>query len=213
MTSYARAERNALCDLLDDRGPDAPTLCGGWTTRDLAAHLVVRERRPDASAGIVVGPLAGWTKKVQDGEARTPYPELVDKVRTGPPFYSWARFPGVDEAANTFEFFVHHEDVRRAVEGWKPRDLDPAFRGNLWARLRKSGRMLFGSSGVGVVLRRTDGENGATEAVLRSGSPAVTVSGDVGELVMHAFGRPEALIEIEGDESSIATYGRASRGV
>jgi uncharacterized protein (TIGR03083 family) len=46
--TLARAERAALCDLFDEVGPDAPTLCAGWTTRDLAAHLVIRERRADA---------------------------------------------------------------------------------------------------------------------------------------------------------------------
>jgi hypothetical protein len=36
-------ERLELCDLLLELGPDAPTLCEGWTTADLAAHLVLRE--------------------------------------------------------------------------------------------------------------------------------------------------------------------------
>ena len=56
--SYSREERLALCALLDETGPDAPTLCEGWTTGDLAAHLVLRERRPDAAAG--VWPAARW---------------------------------------------------------------------------------------------------------------------------------------------------------
>ena len=43
----------------DETGPDGPTLCEGWQTRDLAAHLVLRERRPDAAAGVMGGPLAG----------------------------------------------------------------------------------------------------------------------------------------------------------
>src|SRR5690606_24047731 len=42
MTEHARAERHALADLLMAVGPDAPTLCAGWTTAHLAAHLVVR---------------------------------------------------------------------------------------------------------------------------------------------------------------------------
>src|SRR5882762_622635 len=36
-------ERRELCDLFLELGPDAPTLCEGWTTLDLAAHLVLRE--------------------------------------------------------------------------------------------------------------------------------------------------------------------------
>ncbi len=54
--SYSREERRALCALLDETGPDAPTLCEGWTTGDLAAHLVLRERRPDAAAGVAGRP-------------------------------------------------------------------------------------------------------------------------------------------------------------
>ena len=49
--THAQDERQALCDLLADIGPDQPTLCTGWRTADLAAHLVLRERRPDAGAG------------------------------------------------------------------------------------------------------------------------------------------------------------------
>ena len=37
-------ERLALCDLFDELGADAPTLLDGWTARDLAAHIVQRER-------------------------------------------------------------------------------------------------------------------------------------------------------------------------
>ena len=47
MTAFASIERAALVDLMAELGPDAPTLCTGWTTRDLAAHLVVRLSRVD----------------------------------------------------------------------------------------------------------------------------------------------------------------------
>ena len=63
--SYSRDERLALSALLEATGPDAPTLCAGWTTGDLAAHLVLRERLLDAAAGVMGGPLAGYTKRVQ----------------------------------------------------------------------------------------------------------------------------------------------------
>ena len=65
--SIASRERAALADLLVELGPDAPTLCAGWDTRDLAAHLAVRERRPDATPGVAVPALAGWTERVQTG--------------------------------------------------------------------------------------------------------------------------------------------------
>ena len=64
MTAAAR-ERAALVATLHEVGPDAPTLCGDWTTRDLAAHLILRERHPIASLGIMVAPLADRTARAQ----------------------------------------------------------------------------------------------------------------------------------------------------
>ena len=51
-SNVAQTMRRELCDALLTVGPDAPTLCEGWTTRDLATHLIVRETRPDAALGI-----------------------------------------------------------------------------------------------------------------------------------------------------------------
>ncbi len=114
--SFARDERSALCALLDETGPAAPTLCEGWRTLELAAHLVLRERRLDAAAGVLGGPLAGHTERVQRTLIeRTPFPQLVAAIRSGPPRLSPFRIPGVDERANVVEYFVHHEDVRRAA--------------------------------------------------------------------------------------------------
>ena len=102
MSSHARSERRALADLLLEVGPDAPTLCEGWSTGDLAAHLVIRERRPDAAAGILVKPLAGYTERVQKQvrQGRS-WPQLVETIRSGPPLP--LRLGPVDEVANTVE--------------------------------------------------------------------------------------------------------------
>ncbi len=118
MTSPARAEREALCDLFVALGPDAPTLLPDWTTRDLAAHLVIRERRPDAAAGMLISLLAKHAEQVRINEKERPWPELVERVRTGPPAWNPMRLESIDTIANTLEFYVHHEDVRRAQDGW-----------------------------------------------------------------------------------------------
>ena len=213
MTAYARAERGALCDLMLEVGPDAPTLCEGWDARDLAAHLVIREHRPDASVGIIVPAMAGWTQKVQDEAARRPFPTLVEQVRGGPPVYSPFRLPGVDEQANLFEYLVHHEDVRRAVPGWEPREIDPAMADLLWARLGRSGRMLWGKVPGGVVLHRTGTDPAPAPAVVRPGGAGVTITGDVVELVMHGFGRSEARVTVTGSDAAVAAYQGARRGL
>jgi uncharacterized protein (TIGR03085 family) len=117
VTSPARSERHSLCDLFDDLGPNAPTLLGDWTTRDLAAHLVMRKRRPDAAPGVFVPALAAYTEHVRIGETERPWTELVGMVRDGPPVWSPMRIPAIDTLANSVEFFVHHEDVRLSPPG------------------------------------------------------------------------------------------------
>ena len=52
--SIAGDERAALAAALRAAGPGAPTLCEGWTTRDLAAHLWLREHDPRVVLGLVL---------------------------------------------------------------------------------------------------------------------------------------------------------------
>src|SRR5262245_55007067 len=117
VSTVARLEREALCDLFLEVGPDAPTLCGDWTTRDLAAHLVVRDRNLLGGAGIVLSTFAGFTEKGMEREETRPWSELVERVRSGP---MWFAGP-VDSLINTVEYFVHHEDVRRGDGTGEPR--------------------------------------------------------------------------------------------
>lgn len=206
----ARAERQELCDLFLEVGPDAPTLCAGWTTRDLAAHLIVRESRPDAAIGIVVKPLAGYADSVQAKVAMRAWPDLVRDVRTGPPLLSPFRLPGAQGVADPFEFAIHHEDVRRARPGWSPRVLPAAEQDLLWQRLRRAGRLLARTSPVGVALRRSDtGER----AIATSGTPTVTLIGEPLELVLRLYGRRECVIDIEGPEDAASSFESARFGV
>src|SRR5688572_26365455 len=100
MTHHAQAERAALCDTFEAVGPDAPTLCGPWDAAELAAHLVIRDRRPDLAPGIVIPGLAARSRRAQKEYAAKPWPELVGLVRSGPPVWSPIRLAPVDEAVN-----------------------------------------------------------------------------------------------------------------
>ncbi|WP_156723954.1 TIGR03085 family metal-binding protein [Streptomyces apocyni] len=200
MSTHAKRERLLLADLLEAAGPDAPTLCDDWNTRDLAAHVVVRERRADAAGGILIKALADRLKRVQAEFAEKPYEELIQLIRTGPPRFSPYALKQVDEAANAVEFYVHAEDVRRAQEDWTPRELDPVFSEALWSRLEKAARVLCRGVPVGLVLRRPNGQT----AVGHKGTPVVTVTGEPGELTMFAFGRQDvADVQQEGDKDAI----------
>ncbi len=206
--TYARDERLALCALLDETGPHAPTLCEGWTTLDLAAHLVLREHRPDASVGILGGPLAGYTRRVQETIAsRTPFPELVTTIRNGPPTLSVFGLPGVDERANVVEYFVHHEDVRRAQPDWEPRDLSRGLSEVLWQRLRRA-RFILRKAPVGIEFVRDDQPSGADGQPVRITAkaqiPVVTVTGTPAELTMWALGRTGAArVRLDGGQADV----------
>jgi uncharacterized protein (TIGR03085 family) len=208
-------ERRALCDLLADVGPDQPTLCKGWRTADLAAHLVLRERRPDAGAGVMGGPVAGYTRRVQARIARRhSYAQLIELIRTGPPRLSLFGLPGADDKLNLVEYFVHHEDVRRARPDWQPRKIDAELAGVLWDRLSLA-RLMLRKAPVGVELVRADGGR-ATSAVPRSGhgrvritakarTPVVTVTGDPVELTLWTMGRTSvADVQMDGADTDMA---------
>ncbi|MEU5522099.1 TIGR03085 family metal-binding protein [Streptomyces sp. NPDC047860] len=201
MSTHAKRERLLLADLLETTGPDAPTLCEDWTTRDLAAHVVVRERRPDAAGGILVKQLAPRLERVMAEYTAKPYEELIQLIRTGPPRFSPFSLKQVDELSNTVEFYVHTEDVRRAQPEWTPRELDPVFQDALWSRLERSARLLGRGVPTGLVLRRPDGRT----VVAHRGAPVVTVTGEPSELVLFAYGRQSAAkVEVDGDENAIA---------
>ncbi|CAM5385581.1 MULTISPECIES: TIGR03085 family metal-binding protein [Streptomyces] len=210
MSTHANRERLLLADLLEGAGPDAPTLCEGWKTRDLAAHVVVRERRADAAGGLLIKPLAGRLERVQREFAAKPYDELVRLIRTGPPRMSPFALKQIDEASNTVEFYVHAEDVRRAQPDWTPRELDPVFSDALWSRLEKMARVLGRKSPVGLVLRRPNGQT----AVAHRGTPVVTATGGPGELVLFVYGRQSAAdVELDGDKDAVARVLEAQLGL
>ncbi|CAM5552269.1 TIGR03085 family metal-binding protein [Streptomyces coeruleorubidus] len=201
MSTHAKRERLLLADLLETAGPDAPTLCEGWTTRDLAAHVVVRERRPDAAGGILIKQLAPRLDRVMAEYTDKPYEELIQLIRTGPPRFSPFSLKPVDEMSNIIEFYVHTEDVRRAQPDWSPRELDAVFQDALWTRLERTARLMGRSVPTGLVLRRPDGQT----VVAQRGAPVVTVTGEPSELVLFSYGRQsKAKVELDGDEDAIA---------
>jgi hypothetical protein len=121
-------ERARLCDLLDDLGPDVPTLLGSWTARDIAAHLILRERDPLAGPGLMLpGAWGRYAQRRQNALALTDFRELTATLRGGPP-PGFFRIGWVRRIPSLNEFFVHHEDVRRA------NGLAPGRTGRPWTR-------------------------------------------------------------------------------
>jgi uncharacterized protein (TIGR03085 family) len=213
MTHLARAERDAFCDTLLTVGPGAPTLCSPWSAADLAAHVVVRDRRPDLAPGIWVPALAHRLEEGQAAYAARPFDELVGLVRSGPPVWSPMRLAPVDDAVNLVELYIHHEDVLRGDERRGSRRVlaDHESRA-LWGSLSRLARLFFRRSPVGVVLRTPDGRS--LHARSTTELETVVLEGRPEELLLAAYGRRRvADVEVTGGEEAVAALWAAPLGL
>ena len=205
----ARRERRELCDLALVLGEDAPTLCGDWTSKDLVTHLLVREYSPIGAAGLLVSPLSWVTEREMARIGKKDFPVLVERLRKhGLTPYS---IRPVDKAFNTLEYFVHHEDLRRAQPAWEPRTLDARDENALWSALQAFGRMMVRRAGVPVQVRRTD--TGKT-ATLRGGADPAVLSGLPSEICLFLFGRDQLHgLRLDGPEDHRKRLGSADLGL
>ena len=126
------------------------------------------------AAGITFSPMAGLTERAMARAARAPFPDMVKKLYD--PGLTPYRLPGVERLTNLLEYFVHHEDLRRAQPGWEPRELPAADEDELWKLLPGSAKLATRKVGVPIVVRRSDRPGPArprsARATTRSWSPA-----------------------------------------
>lgn len=209
-TFFDCAERAQLCDVLETLGPDATTVLDPWTTRDLAAHLFLRENDALAGPGLVVpGSWARFAERHRQEAAAREYVELIDRIRSGP--RGVFRLGWLRRVPNLNEFFVHHEDVRRA-NGGRRRDLEPMMNEALWSNVR-GGAWYLTRRLRGVRLDIRNGLDGQTVRA-RRGRTTVRISGEPGELLLYLFGRQAvAEVEFEGPTTAIQALKTARIGL
>jgi uncharacterized protein (TIGR03085 family) len=180
-------ERRELCDLLEELGPDAPTLCEGWTTLDLAAHLVLREH------------FKRWTDDRMAAEKVKGLADIVQRLRAGAPAVPW-RVPKLRTFMNGTEYFIHHEDVRRA-NGFGSRTDRPDLETLSWGMTSLTGRRLARQIRPhGLELRSPRGDSrrcGSSDAAVLIGEPT--------ELLLFLSGRRSAAeVSFEGSDGALA---------
>jgi uncharacterized protein (TIGR03085 family) len=212
---FVDPSREVLAETLLAAGPGAPTLCAGWRTQELAAHLYLREHKPSVGLGMVLRPFRKATERATSELAEASsspeaYAKLVARFRQGPPRLSPMRIKAVDEGSNLIEFFVHTEDVRRAGDRWAPRALDQGYSDALWADLIKRAAILYRGVDLGIVLVQPSGPR----HVAKRAAVSVAIIGEPGELLMHAHGRArQALVSFEGQPDAVALLQTADVGL
>jgi uncharacterized protein (TIGR03085 family) len=213
MTRLAQAERTALCDTALAVGADEPTLCGEWDVKDLVCHLLLRESSP-AALGIVVRPLARLTDAEMRRLGKRDLAVLVERLRGGPPRWSPYAVPKVDTLVNTLEYFVHHEDIRRAQPSWTSRTLSGDDEKQIWSLVRTAGKGLVRSAPVGVTIENATTGSRAGLKDSTADADTVTVRGLPSEITLFVFGRrDQSDVELLGDPGAVARLKGASLGL
>ena len=209
MTSLAKRERSALAQTLRNLGPDAPTLCQGWNSFDLLAHLIVRETRPDAALGIFIPALSSYSDKVAAKIKKSDFETLVQEFADGPKKFSPFAFPGIDNLANSIELVIHHEDLLRAQPNYVPRIFSETDKQFLWKRFTQSSKIFMRKAKIGIVAKSDQGTY-----TVKTGKSCVTIQGEVVDLFLFAYGRKSAAnIKFEGEDDAIRIIKEANFGI
>lgn len=206
--SLVTSERSSLADDFISFGPDAPTILE-WDAQGLLEHLLLRERKPYLLAGsaVPVPAISEWSDKERANLRAEDWARQVERFRSGPGRLSPVR--GLDRLMNTAEYFVHHEDLRRARPRWEPRQLGDAAERELWGMLKPMARFLVRTP-VDVTLVSP---LGGLRIRAKDPQGSVRVHGPASELLLWAFGRDRvAKVDVEGEPEAITALSRGSRG-
>lgn len=202
---WAHAELQELAATLREAGPDHDTLCAGWHTRHLAAHLYLRAHKPWHLLGL---PGTGGLDELAE-ECREPgrYQAVIDAF-AGPVPWPWklSRLGPMDELANLVEYVVHHEDVRRAGPApAPPRSLPAEQEARVWAMFTRTAPGFYLAAPVGVMLVAPGGRTCRP----RPGADPVRVVGAPVEQALYALGRrDQARVELRGSTPRVEAFRR-----
>jgi len=207
-----RDERRASVETLRAAGPDASTVCDGWTARDVAGHLLIQDQGGGAPI-LLTAPiglpmlrlgvrLPSRFAERMEGQQRAAmevgWDAALEKLAAGPP--RTVAIP-VLGSMRFHENWIHHEDVRRASDP-TPRPSAAEADDAIWSALRWYGpyqRKVL--TGVDLVLQRDDGQ----ELHIGDGDgDRVTAQGPAGELALIVAGRQSvSAADVDGSETAV----------
>ena len=202
---WAPVEQQALAATLREVGPEHDTLCAGWRSRHLAAHLYLRAHQPWQLLGLPG--TAGVDELAEECRDPARYEQVIDDF-LAQPRWPWrvARLGGMDEATNLVEYVVHHEDVRRSGDDpAAPRSVPPQMSAAIWSKFARMSAGFYLAAPVGVVLA-VPGDPRRQRRVRPGGDP-VRVVGAPTEQALYAMGRrDQAQIELRGSTTQVRRF-------
>ena len=165
----------------------------------------MRRRAADAFAALFIPPLSRHLDRLTAETKRRDYAEVVREWAAGPSALNPMR--AADRHVNAAEHFIHLEDVRRGESSAggslpAPRSFSPDEEDALYRSLRRMAPLFLRKSAAPVVLQ---GPGRAPVTVTRGAvalRAPVTVTGEVGELLLWASGRDAVHVELDGDASA-----------
>jgi uncharacterized protein (TIGR03083 family) len=186
-------QRTRVADLLEGLSGQewsTPSLCDGWTVRDVAAHLTLAQMRPLAAVWGLIrarGSFDGMIRETAYRQARLPV-EAYSALLRGM-VGSRRKAPGVTELEPLIDVLVHTQDIARPLGRTYPMPAPPAAAAadRVWsmgypfrARRRFAGFAFT-----------------ATDANWRAGA-GPRVEGPIGVILLTLTGRTAALAELTG---------------
>ena len=200
-------ERSRLADLMEnltDAEWRTPSLCRGWTVRQVAAHLTLAHMSPLAATTALVRAGGGFNRMIRDTairQARLPVPEYPRRLRAM--IGSRRTAPFHTEVEPLIDVLCHAQDITRPIGRVYPMPAAAAAAAadHIWrhafpfqARRRLRGLELV-----------------ATDAPWRAGSGA-PVEGPIAALLLLVSGRPAATADLAGPGTATltATFPRAA---
>ncbi|APX31898.1 TIGR03085 family protein [Brachybacterium sp. P6-10-X1] len=202
-------EREPLAETFLALGPQAPTILPGWDGADLLEHLLERERYPYLLVGArLPGVLGRRAITAREDLRARPWPERVELVREGPRLRS--PVGAIDRLSGQGELLIHHEDLRRAQEGWEPRALSADQQAQAWRALSLLSRI---SVRVAADITLVSPLGGLRLGSRRSAG-SLRVHGEALELLLWASGRDEvSRVRVHGDEGAMRALQEGRRGM
>lgn len=203
------AERLRLCAFLEELGTtewSVPSLCQGWTVRDVVAHLTIPTRA--TMSDVIIGAIRArgsfhrmTTRQARDRAARFTPDDLIAQLRETAG--SARRMPGSGPMDPLVDVLVHGQDIARPLRRPLPMPVTLAV---------PALDHVVNTPFTGAPKRVADLRVVAPDANWATGTGTAEVRGPATDLLLAVLGRPDGLSTLSGSGLDLLTRRLAVAG-